>query len=253
MKTLLLLLWVSSSLIANTQDDYFDYLKLPTLGPSGDYRSGEIEIIDDPETILEVEAAMNRKVGIVAEDKYWIWLNDAVRFPSGNYGIYARLLWRSSLRGSAGVVVVPMLPNGKIALNRNFRHATRSWEYELPRGGIEENETPEEAAFRELKEETGLISNDLKLLGYICPDSGTLNTVGPVYLATISDQQSSEQEDSEAIASIDFFSVEEIKQGFRNGFLLVETEKGEQKVYLRDSFLAFAILQMDLKESELVD
>ncbi len=247
MKRLLLILGLSRILFALPSGDYFDYLTMTTSGSLGDFQNGEIQIVDDPIKMKEIEEQTKRKVGIVAEDKYWIWLNDAVRFPNGNYGVYGRILWRSSLRGPAGVVVVPMLPDGRIALNRNFRHATRSWEYELPRGGIEANETPEQAALRELKEETGLISNELKLLGDVCPDSGTVNTVGPVYLAVICDRQLSEKEESEAIESIDFYSLEEIKEGFRNGFLYAEKEGKRQKIYVRDPFLSFALLQMDVK------
>lgn len=38
-----------------------------------------------------------------------------------------------------------------------------SWQF--PQGGIDDGETPEEAMFRELKEEVGLSSDDVKILG----------------------------------------------------------------------------------------
>ncbi|ELV08339.1 RNA pyrophosphohydrolase [Wohlfahrtiimonas chitiniclastica] len=38
-----------------------------------------------------------------------------------------------------------------------------SWQF--PQGGIDDNETPEEAMYRELKEEVGLSSDDVKILG----------------------------------------------------------------------------------------
>jgi len=57
---------------------------------------------------------------------------------------------------SPGVAVFPLLSNGKIVLHLNFRHATRSWELELPRGMIQENELPTDAALRELREGAGL-------------------------------------------------------------------------------------------------
>ncbi|PCI75598.1 hypothetical protein COB21_05500, partial [Candidatus Aerophobetes bacterium] len=119
--------------------EYFKYLdQYPaTLGPDGSYQEGEIEIIRDREKMLEIQASTNRMVGLVAEDNYWIWLNDAVRFPGGNYGVYGRIIWKCGLESIPGIAVLPLLPNGKIALNRNYRHATRSWEYELPRGCVE--------------------------------------------------------------------------------------------------------------------
>lgn len=44
----------------------------------------------------------------------------------------------------------------KILINREFRMATGRWIYNFPAGLIDEGETPEIAAKRELKEETGL-------------------------------------------------------------------------------------------------
>lgn len=44
----------------------------------------------------------------------------------------------------------------KVVLVRQYRYPVNDYIYELPAGLIEENETPEEAAIREMKEETGL-------------------------------------------------------------------------------------------------
>lgn len=233
------------------KESYFDYLKRypKTLGPSGNFLLGEIEIIDDAQEIQDIEQNTGRQVGIMAEDKYWIWLNDAVKFPNGKSGVYGRLIWKSSLNGVGGVVVLPVLPNGKVCLNRNFRHATRSWEYELPRGGIEENETLEDAALREVREETGLVVDQLQFLGQMNPDSGTTNTVVSVFLAKVLRQENAQPEDSEAIAAIEAFSIEEIKNGFIAGHLSIEIDGKQVHTNLRDPFLAFALLQTDLRHS----
>ena len=45
--------------------------------------------------------------------------------------------------------------NLNIVVNLNYRHATRSWEIELPRGMRRSKESLREASARELKEETG--------------------------------------------------------------------------------------------------
>lgn len=233
------------------KESYFNYLKRypKALGPSGNFLLGEIEIIEDVQKIKDIEQNTGRKVGVMAEDKYWIWLNDAVKFPNGKSGVYGRLIWKSSLNGVGGVVVLPVLPNGKVCLNRNFRHATRSWEYELPRGGIEENETIQEAAFREVREETGLIVDQLQFLGQINPDSGTTNTVVSVFLAKVLRQEEAQPEDSEAIAAIEAFSIEEIKNGFIAGYLSREVDGNQVHINLRDPFLAFALLQTELRHS----
>ena len=217
------------------------------LGPIGDYREGEIEIIRDLDKLKEIEKSTNRKIGVLAEDNYWIWLNDGVRFPKGNYGVYGRIIWRNSLKGPVGVVVLPILPNGKIALLRNYRHATRSWEYEIVRGGVDKGEDLVHAVEREVKEETGFVTKEPELLGLINPDSGFTNTTASVYVAKIVEKVKSSPEDSEAIAGIDTFTINEVKQGFLNGYLEVEVNGQPIRVNLRDPFLSYAIMMADLK------
>jgi ADP-ribose pyrophosphatase len=236
----------------SSKENYFAYLKHypETLGPVGNAMLGEIEIIDDLQTITDIEQSTGRQVGVVAEDKYWLWLNDAVKFPNGSFGVYGRLIWRGALAGTGGVAVMPVLSDGKVCLNRNFRHATRSWEYELPRGGIQENETVEEAALRELREETGLIVDELKFLGQMNPDSGMTSTTVSVFLGRVLWQENAQPEDSEAIAAVEAFSVEEIKQGFIDGHLSVEVKGKIHRIHLGDPFLAFALLQAELRHEQ---
>lgn len=260
MKYLLFYLFLFSSLAlaadqktpsaaSDTLDSYFSYLdKYPqTLLPIGDATLGEIEIILDKKKMCELQQKTGRKIGVIAEDNYWLWINDAVKFPNGKEGVYGRLLWRQSLTGPTGVAVMAILPNGKIVLNRNFRHATRSWEYELPRGGRNANESIESAAIREVKEETGMLIDQLHLLGQIATDSGITNSVAPVFLARVVAEEESQPDDSEAIAAIVAFSLEELKKGFLDGFLTLKINGETQKIPLRDPFLAFALFQADLR------
>jgi len=53
------------------------------------------------------------------------------------------------------VNVIAITRDGKMVMERQYRHAAGSTCYELPCGVIEEGETPLEAAKRELLEETG--------------------------------------------------------------------------------------------------
>lgn len=230
-------------------DSYFKYLTSypDTLGPIGNAKKGEIEIVQDKEKIAAIEKKTGRTVGVIAEDKYWLWLNDALKFPNNTDGVCGRFLWKSSLKGRAGVAVMAVLPNGKIALNRNFRHATRSWEYELPRGARNPNEKIEDTAKREVIEETGMIIQNLALLGEIAVDSGTLNTISPIYYAKVTGQKHATPEDSEAIASVDTFSVSDLKEGFIKGYLVADIHGQKQKIPLRDPFLAYALFMAELK------
>jgi ADP-ribose pyrophosphatase len=232
---------------SNPVNEYLHYLDIypKTLGPWGSASLGEIEIIRDRKKIAEIELMTGRKVGVISEDNYWIWINDAVKFPNGKYGVYGRMLWTNSLKGAAGVAVAPMLPNGKIALNRNFRHATRSWEYELPRGRLNNDETNESAAMREIKEETGMGIDSLYSLGEMAVDTGLTNSVIPIFLGKVISQEKAAPEDSEAIAAIEAFTVDELKKGFIDGYLTAMVDGKPSKIPLRDPFLAYALLQAE--------
>lgn len=56
----------------------------------------------------------------------------------------------------AVVLILHDRSGGRLLLNREFRLALGDWVYNFPAGLIDEGETPEESAVRELKEETGL-------------------------------------------------------------------------------------------------
>ena len=242
---------------------YFSYLELLNL-PNGNHRAGEIEVVTDPAEILKIQtmqeqrllkrgfstdqAAQYSRIGIVGEDQYWVWLRDAVNFPQGARGTYDRLLWRSELKNKAsGVAVLPILPSGQIALILNYRHATRSWELELPRGRVEANETLEEASRRELKEETGFTTDSVTFLGEIAIDTGVLSSVIPVFAGKIISQEAAKHEYSEAIAKVITFTREELKEGLVRGFVEIFHNGSKKQVPLRDAFLTFALLHAEYR------
>lgn len=239
-------------------DAYLEFLNKNPVS-KGNYKAGEIEIATDPSLITSIEdiakarllkngysdaqAQEFSRVGIVSEDQYWIWIRDGVIFPTGAKGTYDRLLWKVALKGPGGVAVLPILANGKVVLNLNFRHATRSWELELPRGALQKNETVETAALRELREETGLEIAAPIYIGSVAPDTGALSSVIPVFLGKVCKEGLSAQEESEAIKGIFAFSKDELKQGLKQGYLNID---GKQ-IPLRDAFLTFALLQAEIR------
>ena len=246
-------------------EEYLDLLmKHPeTFGPNGCWQNGEIEIMTNPALIHKIEkqtrlrllskgcddseAANWSKVGVVAEDNYWVWVRDAVIFPSGVYGTYDRLMWKSGMGGPPGAAILPLLANKKIVVNVHYRHATRSWEIEIPRGQKKEGETLEKAAARELCEETGYYISKCTFLGTIAPDTGVLMTVIPVYCGEVNHSGETQKEYSEAIATNPAFTKDELKQGFARGYIETPIKGLLVKVNCRDPFLAYALLQAELK------
>ena len=59
------------------------------------------------------------------------------------------------LESQPWVNVVPLTADGQVLLIRQYRHGTREYTWEVPGGLVEPGEQPEQAARRELREETG--------------------------------------------------------------------------------------------------
>lgn len=68
---------------------------------------------------------------------------------------YARLV------GPDTVCVLPIMKNGKLLLERQYRHSLDKYLYEVPAGHMNKGERPADAARRELEEETGYLAKRL--------------------------------------------------------------------------------------------
>ena len=84
---------------------------------------------------------------------------DTVRAADGHVGT------REYLRHPGAVMVVPLLPNGQLVLERQFRYPMKRTEVEFPAGKIDVGESPLACAKRELLEETGYRAAQWSYLG----------------------------------------------------------------------------------------
>jgi 8-oxo-dGTP pyrophosphatase MutT (NUDIX family) len=71
--------------------------------------------------------------------------------------------------------VVAVTPDRQVVLIRQFRHGIRGVTWEVPGGLMETGEAPEEAARRELREETGYAGDPARLLGFMWPNPAMQN------------------------------------------------------------------------------
>jgi|SRR6185437_9399942 len=71
----------------------------------------------------------------------------------------------------------------RVLLMWRHRHVTGSWGWEIPTGRIEETETPEQAARREVGEETGWRPGPMRLLVASEPSNGSIDTVHYLFAA----------------------------------------------------------------------
>ena len=91
---------------------------------------------------------------------------DRVRQPDG------REATREYIRHQGAVVVVPILDNGELVFERQFRYPLRRVFLEFPAGKIEADEDVLTTGQRELLEETGYTAGDWRHLGVLHPCIG---------------------------------------------------------------------------------
>ncbi|MFE4700300.1 NUDIX hydrolase [Streptomyces sp. NPDC056738] len=106
----------------------------------------------------------------VYRNAYGSLYDDAVVSPGGKPGRYLRWAW-----STPGVVVVPRWAD-TVALVPAFRYPIGELSWEFPRGGREPGESAEEAAVRELNEETGLTAATTKRLGALYAETGLIES-----------------------------------------------------------------------------
>jgi ADP-ribose pyrophosphatase len=108
---------------------------------------------------------------------------------------------REVITHPGSVVVLPVLPDGRILLIQQYRHAARQYLWELVAGRIDPGETPKEAAARELIEETGYRAKRFRVFLDVFPTPGFLEERMFILLAEGLTAGEAEPEEDEKIIS----------------------------------------------------
>lgn len=118
---------------------------------------------------------------------------DTVRMSNG---VQAR---REIVEHGDSVCVVPVDDRGNVLLVRQYRKPARETLLEVPAGGVDPGEAPEQAAHRELKEETGYSARHMQHLASFWTSPGFCTELMHAYMATGLQAGDSEQEEDEEI------------------------------------------------------
>jgi ADP-ribose pyrophosphatase len=108
---------------------------------------------------------------------------------------------REVITHSGSVVVLPVLPDGRVLLIRQYRHAARQFLWELVAGRIDEGESPRKAAARELIEETGYRAKRFRIFMDFFPSPGFLEEKMFIFLADGLTEGVAQPEEDEKIKS----------------------------------------------------
>ncbi len=102
---------------------------------------------------------------------------DRVRLPDGSEGV------REYVMHPGAVVIIPVLPTGKLIFERQYRYPVSRVMLELPAGKIDPNEAPLLTAKRELMEEAGYTAEEWSHLGTMHPTIGYANERIEIFMA----------------------------------------------------------------------
>jgi ADP-ribose pyrophosphatase len=125
---------------------------------------------------------------------------------------------REVITHPGSVVVLPVLPDGRILMIRQYRHATRQFLWELVAGRIDEGESIRKAAERELIEETGYRAKRMCLFLDVFPTPGFLAERMYVLLATGLSVGQAQPEEDERI-TVKTFARRQLEQMIRENKL----------------------------------
>ena len=121
------------------------------------------------------------------------------------------------LESADWVNVVAVTAEKKVVVVKQFRFGVAKTTVEIPAGIIDKGEISEQAAARELKEETGYITTNWKYLGWFEANPAFLNNVCHSWLALDVVKTHSPQLDEGEEISIAELSLEELRKEIKQG------------------------------------
>jgi ADP-ribose pyrophosphatase len=127
---------------------------------------------------------------------------------------------RELLLHPGAVVMIPILPDGRLVLIRQLRVATGKWIWELPAGCLEKGESTARCADRELQEEIEWKPGRLKKILEFYPTPGISTEKMFLYVADRLKKVKGVARDLDEELKVHSFSVAEVDRMIRRGLII---------------------------------
>jgi ADP-ribose pyrophosphatase len=135
---------------------------------------------------------------------------DQVRLPNGNE------TGREYIVHPGAVLVIPVLDDGRLVFERQFRYPLQKIFIELPAGKIDPNEDTLLTGQRELLEETGYTAREWRYLAALHPCIGYSDEIIHIYLAS-GLQEGEHSRDHDESLEVFTLTLEDAMQALRRG------------------------------------
>ncbi|MCC6639054.1 hypothetical protein IT409_00680 [Candidatus Falkowbacteria bacterium] len=194
----------------------YSQLLIDSKYPLGDWKNGEIQIINDVDVIGDYESRNGvinlmgkyipqspspHQIGIIEQDQYIYTVRDLVYFPPKNsdsqprIGTYRRIMYRWELQGNLGVLILPIDHEGNLILNLTYRHSLRSFSCDAPGTISKEGETINQTIERCINFELNrpILESSLITSSFIA-ERGIFSGPVPMYLVRVGDPRGSHED-----------------------------------------------------------
>ncbi|WP_125707896.1 NUDIX hydrolase [Lacticaseibacillus porcinae] len=138
--------------------------------------------------------------------------NNQVQTPDG------LTVQRDLIEHAPAVALLAITDDDQVLINREYRIGINAEAYALPAGLIDEGETPQQAAKRELEEETGYLAQSLTPLCAVRSSEGMTDEVVHLFLAAVDpEKKAAKHFDQDEFVTSAFVPLKEVLEAVQDG------------------------------------
>jgi len=114
-------------------------------------------------------------------------------------------------------IAVPLTPDGRLVMTRQWREGAQALSLECPGGGVDVGETSEQAAARELREETGYVGQPAERLLKVRPNPATQRNWFSATVFTACERLAEPEDDATEVLDVVLMTGPEVLAAIRSG------------------------------------